>query len=493
VTASFSRHKGVCGVRAVTASALVALAVALSGCTGIPALPSWISDQPPKQAEAPPATQREHARILAAYGGAYDDPNLENLISQTVERLVAASERPEVHYKVTILNSPAINAFALPTGQLYVTRGLAALANDDAELASVLSHEMAHVIARHAALREDRAKQAAIVDRVVHDVVSDPQTAALALNRTKGDLASFSRAQELEADAMGVAIAARAGFDPYGAVRFLTSMERYAALKSKSTGADSRSPDFLASHPATPDRIKNAMASARQNTGPNPGEREKAAYLASLDGLVYGEDPSEGFVRGRAFQHPKLGFTFTAPRAFALENTAHAVLGLKDGGDEALRLDIVKIPAEQSLSDYLTSGWIENVDRASVEELTLNGFPAATATAKTDEWSFRLYAVRWDDDAYRFVFATKHTKLGEEADRSFRESVETFRHMTAAEIAAAKPLRLQVVTVEPSDTIERLAARMVGVDHATERFRVLNGLEAVTHLKPGDHVKIVIE
>jgi predicted Zn-dependent protease len=328
---------------------------------------------------------------------------------------------------------------------------------------------------------------------VVHDVLSDPQTAALALNRTKGDLASFSRAQEFEADAMGIAIAARAGFDPYGAVRFLTSMERNAALKSKSTGADSRSPDFLASHPTTPDRIKNAVTSARQNAGANPGEREKAAYLASLDGLVYGEDPSEGFVRGRNFQHPKLGFTFTAPRGFTLDNTAHAVLGLKDGGDAALRLDMVKIPAEQSLSDYLTSGWIENVDRASVEELTLNGFPAATATAKTDEWSFRLYAIRWDDAAYRFIFASKHTSLSEEADRTFRESVETFRHMTPAEINAAKPLRLQIVTVEAGDTTERLAARMVGVDHAAERFRVLNGLEAGAHLKPGDRVKIVSE
>ena len=113
---------------------------------------------------APIPTQREHQRILAAYNGAYDDPKLESLLNRMVAKLVAASERPDVAYRVTILNSAAVNAFALPTGQLYVTRGLIALANDTSELASVLSHEMSHVIARHAAIREDQARQVALVE-----------------------------------------------------------------------------------------------------------------------------------------------------------------------------------------------------------------------------------------------------------------------------------------------------------------------------------------
>ena len=110
----------------------------------------------------PASTQREHQRILAAYGGAYEDSQLEAVLNQMVAKLVAASERPDMHYRVTILNSPAVNAFALPSGQLYVTRGLIALANDTSELASVLSHEMSHVIARHADIREDQARQVAL-------------------------------------------------------------------------------------------------------------------------------------------------------------------------------------------------------------------------------------------------------------------------------------------------------------------------------------------
>jgi predicted Zn-dependent protease len=475
----------VAGVAAVAATMLM-----LAACTGIPDRSVLLPDQT-KQAEAPPPGQREHLRILAAYGGAYDDPQLQALISQTVERLVAASERPDLHYKVTILNSPAVNAFALPSGQLYVTRGLTALANDNAELASVLAHEMAHVIARHAAIREDQARQAAIVGRVVNDVLSDPQTGALALAKTKIALASFSRAQEFEADGIGVSIAARAGYDPYGAVRFLTSMGRNADLKSASAGSDQRSLDFMSSHPATPERVKNAQIRAHEVTAPGPGEREKSAYLATLDGLVYGEDPSEGFVRGRRFLHPRLGFTFTAPDGFTLDNTAQAVLGLKDGGGAALRLDVVRIAVEQSLPDYLTSGWIENVDRESVEELTINGFPAATAKAKGDDWSFRLYAIRFGSEAYRFIFASKH-EAGD-SDPIFRASVETFRRMTLAEINAAKPLRLKITTVEQGDTVERLAGRMAGLDHPVERFRVLNGLDAGARLKPGDRVKTVVE
>ena len=215
---------------------------------------------------------------------------------------------------MTILNSGAVNAFALPTGQLYVTRGLIALASDTSELSSVLSHEMAHVLAKHASIREDQARQAAVVTRVVTDMGNDPDLTALALAKTKLTMASFSRAQEFEADGIGVGISARAHFDPYGASRFLTAMERNAALKAGKTSLDPRAQDFLSSHPATPERVQNAQANARQYTSPEGGERDRETYLAAIDNIVYGEDPSEGFVRGRRFLHPKLGFTFAGAR-----------------------------------------------------------------------------------------------------------------------------------------------------------------------------------
>jgi predicted Zn-dependent protease len=438
-----------------------------------------------------PAAQREHQRILAAYGGGYEDARLEAEVSNTVNRLVAASERPDITYKVTILNSPAVNAFALPTGQLYVTRGLLALANDDAELASVLSHEMAHVIARHAAIREEEARQVSINSQVVNDVLSDPQEGALALARSKIKFATFSRSQEFEADGIGVGIAAHAGYDPFGASRFLTSMGRNADLRAGGNGSDVRSPDFFSSHPATPERVKNAQTTARQYSAPGAGDRGRNGYLQNLDGLVYGEDPIEGYVRGRRFLHPKLGFTFTAPEGFTLENTAQAVLGLRDGGNEALRLDAVKVPAEQSLTAYLASGWIENVEPGSIEEVTLGGLPGATAAAKGDQWSFRLYVVRFNGEVYRFIFAAK-TRTPE-IERAFRDAVGTFRRLSVTEAQQAKPLRLKIVTVRAGDTVEKLASRMALIDRQVERFRVLNGIEPGERLKAGDQVKIVVE
>ena len=266
------------------------------------------------------------------------------------------------------LNSSAVNAFALPGGHLYVTRGLISLANDTSELASVLSHEMAHVIAQHAAMREDRARQVALVGRVFDNFGADPDTHALALAKSKIALATFSRSQELEADGIGVGIAARAGYDPFGAVRFLSSLGRQADLRpaepERPAAAPDRMPDFLSSHPATPERVRNAQINARQFTGPGGGNRDREAYLAGIDGMLYGEDPSEGYVRGRRFLHPRLGFTFMAPEGFTLDNTPQAVLGIKDGGGQALRLDVVRVPAEQALTEYLTSGWIENIDGA---------------------------------------------------------------------------------------------------------------------------------
>mgnify|MGYP002336248933 CR=1 FL=1 len=267
--------------------------------------------KPSRTVAQTPASEREHERILASYGGAYDDPKLAILIGKTVDRLVAASDRPDQAYRVTILNSGAVNAFALPTGQLYVTRGLLALASDTSELSSVLSHEMAHVIAKHASIREDQARQAAVVTRVVTDMSNDPDLTALALAKTKLTMASFSRAQEFEADGIGVAISARARFDPYGASRFLLAMERNAALKAGKTSLDPRAQDFLSSHPATPERVQGclrageaagtfvltasaidtgmAQASTYQLVGTPEGLREHVGHRVEVTGTVVSE------------------------------------------------------------------------------------------------------------------------------------------------------------------------------------------------------------
>jgi predicted Zn-dependent protease len=179
---------------------------------------------------------------------------------------VRATDRPDQHYEVTILDSPVANAFALPNGRLYVTRGLLALANDTSEVAGVLAHEISHVTLSHAAARTELALRSTLVTRVVEDVLRDPQAGSELKARSQVAFASFSRSQELEADQVGVRTLVRAGFDPYGAVRFLETLNRNATLRSTALGDKGGAPDMLATHPGTPERIALAREAARVRT-----------------------------------------------------------------------------------------------------------------------------------------------------------------------------------------------------------------------------------
>ena len=376
------------------------------------------------------------------------------MLEQTVDKLVAASERPDLKYQVTILNSPAVNAFALPNGQLYVTRGLIALANDNSELASVLAHEMAHVIARHAAIREDQARQAALVNRVATDLLSDPQLGALALAKSKIALASFSRAQEFEADGIGVGISARAGFDPYGAQRFLTSMGQNAHLQGAAQPASIRARRtscrrIRRRRSASPTRIANA----RQFTG---ARRRRSATRPSISpcstAWSYGEDPSEGFVRGRRFLHPKLGFTFTAPEGFTLDNTAQAVFGVKDGGAQALRLDVVRVPAEQTLaglSDLRLDREHRSEERRGHHDQRLPGRDRDRERRPMDASG----STRCASAARSIASSSPPRTAPRRSTAASANSIDSFRRMIARrDAASAKPLRLKVVTVQAAAT-----------------------------------------
>jgi predicted Zn-dependent protease len=248
---------------------------------------------------------------------------------------------------------------------------------------------------------------------------------------------------------------------------------------------------MTATHPSTPERIERAIAEARQIGAPGIGEVGRDRYLTAIDGMAFGDDPSEGFVRGTRFVHPKLGFTFTAPDGFVLENSAQAVLGIANGGQEALRLDRVHVDADMSLDTYLGSGWIDGLQQGSVENIVVAGFPTATATAKGSEWFFRLAAIRQGDEVYRLIFATK--SLSDDIDRQFRAAINSFRKITPEEAHDVKPLRIAIVTAEAGDTPDKLASRMRTADATTESFLVLNGLVAGDALTTGERYKIVAE
>ena len=392
---------------------------------------------------------------------------------------------------MTILNTPTVNAFALPSGNLYVTRGLLALANDTSEVAAVMAHEIAHVTLRHASQREEAAKTADLRRRVAGAVQSRERGEEV-LAIEKLSLASFSRRQELEADQIGVKTIGRAGFDPYGAARFLEALGKSTAMRAALLGQKgSEEADIMATHPSTPERVNRAIAAAREIGGPGIGNADRAGYLAAINGIDFGDDPSEGIVRGRRFIHGRLGFSFLAPDGFTLENTAQAVLGVANRGNEALRLDSVRVPSETNLETYMSTGWIDGLDRESIREITINGLPAATATAASGEWKFRIASIRLGAEVYRLIFASR--AVNPETDRRFMASIDSFRRIPPQEASSLRPLKLVVVTARAGDTTQSLGARMAIPEQGQDVFMLMNGLRRAGPLERGAMYKLVQE
>ena len=471
------------------------LALGLAGCATLDPYGQNPGSGPALPPEAPRITGMEtpdsaqHKRLVEMFGGEYKAYGTERYLNGILAKLAAVSDKPGEPYRVTILNTPVVNAFALPGGNLYVTRGMLALANDASELAAVMAHEIGHITAGHASQRAELEKNQQLIRKVTDALQKDKGEEVQA--RGIASFASFSRQQEFEADQIGVTTIAKAGFDPFGAARFLTSLSRSASLRASLFNQRAAAPDITSSHPSTPERIARAVAAASAVKAPGASEAQRGDYLAAMDGIDFGDNPADGLVRGRRFSHPRLGFGFVAPEGFVLENTSQAVLGVAAGGAEALRLDSVSLPADTGLEAYLAMDWIQGLQPASVKTLSINGLPAATGTAKSGEWEFRVGVVRMGGDVYRLIFAT--TALTARTDQRFRESLESFRKISGDEAGKLAPLHVRLVTAQGADTAEALAGRMALADRPLEWFLLLNGLDRAGPLKSGEIYKVVTE
>ncbi|WP_298951838.1 M48 family metalloprotease [uncultured Methylobacterium sp.] len=470
---------------------LAVLLAACAGDQGAPLAPVAVavpSEAPRTTGRERPAADADHAKLVASFGGEYKAPAALRLLTEVTDRLVRATERPDETYAVTLLDSPVPNAFALPNGHLYATRGLLALASDTSELAAVLAHEIAHVTLRHASARTEMALRSELVSKVVADVLKDPSTGAQLQDQSRFVLARFSRAQEFEADQAGVRTLARAGYDPFGASRFLTALNRATALRAG--GAGGAEPDLLATHPGTPERIVQVTQAARRIGAPGLGADDRARYLAAIDGIAYGDNPADGMIRGHRFIHPRLGIAFEAPEGFSLDNTARAVLGSTPEGSRRLLFDAVETNPGQGLEEVLKATWNDAIETDSFENRMVNGFPAVTAVSRGKEWFFRLAAIRVGTNTFRMIMAAKGSVDPESA---FGRWLASLAAVGPEEARALRPLRLQVVTAGPGDTAEDFARRMVVPDRPLERFQALNGLERGSRVRPGQSYKLVVE
>jgi predicted Zn-dependent protease len=435
----------------------------------------------------------QHPKILATYGGEYSDVKLERMVAKVVGRLTFDGNDPNQTYRITILNSPSVNAFALPGGFVYVTRGLLALANDSSELGAVIAHEMAHVTAKHGVQRQQLEAETNLASRVVSEVLTDDASGASgrqAAIRGKLKLAQFSRNQELEADGIGIKASGKSGYDPFAASRFLTSLGAYTDFRAASSDNDITL-DFLATHPAAPQRVELAKRHARQFGAPDSvGVTERDAYLAGIDGMLFGDSPDEGFVRGQDFLHPALGIAYRLPPGFETENNKDAVLS--SGPNEvAIRFDGVELLQSVDLAKYMRSGWVAGLNDSSVTPTTINGYQAVTAKAQADKWQFNITVLRVNGKVYRFLFAAPLAATGLDAVAS--SVSQSFKALSEAERTSIKPTRVRIVTVKSGDTVGSLANQMIGVDRKQELFRILNGLSIGQSVSAGSKVKVITD
>ena len=434
--------------------------------------------------------------LLKQFGGAYQGP--QSAYVERVGRKVAVQSglsNAGADFTVALLNSPVENAFAIPGGYIYVTRQLLALMNSEAELASVMGHEVGHVAARHSDARAKRSAFGSIFAGVVGAVAGNGMIGNLlgAASRTGAQLYTlkYGRDQEYQADGLGVRYITAAGYDPYAAASMLTQLNTETTLQSRIAGRNANAvPAWASTHPNGADRIARARALA-QATGraPAPGAQD-VAFLRMLDGLAYDDDPAEGVIDGQTFRHKALRVRFAAPAGYTIDNGADVVTVSGNGGQAQFRVaasssDLAGFTATQMQALGISSA---NEPQAGIANGVRYVAQTGRAMASNRQVDATIVAYAFPSATYWFVLVTP---AGQGAG-PFGSLVSSVAPLSVSEAAAIRGKRIAIVTVKAGDTIDTLAARMAYTSFQRDRFVALNGLAANARLAPGTLVKVVV-
>jgi predicted Zn-dependent protease len=441
---------------------------------------------------------QQHPQIVEEFGG--EDTGARGAYVRTVGAKVASQSNIQGGgnaFRITTLNSPVMNAFAVPGGYLYITRQLLGLMNDEAELASVLGHEAGHIAARHSSER----KRAGILSQILSVgaalVTGSSQIGSLAGQLSQGIFLSYSRKQEFEADDLGVSYIARAGYDPTASATFLNSLGAATSLEARAAGRnDERStPSWARTHPLSADRVSRATKQAQATGMVGRGVRNRDQFMAAVDGVMVDDDPKQGVIEGRNFLHPDLRLRFSVPDGYGMQNGVRAVSIVGQRGQAQFSGGAFN----GNLGTYIgqafraVAGNQAQVQYTEPRSTTVNGIPAAYSTARVatqqGQVDLTIFAYQWDSNtAYHFAMVTPAgSGLG-----PFASMVQSLGRLSQAEAAAIRPRVIDVVTVGKTDTVQSLANRMAYNDLKLERFRVLNGLVGNANVVPGQKVKLVV-
>jgi len=435
----------------------------------------------------------EAAEEVERTAGLVDDPKIVGYVRQVAGRIAAAAQRPDVAWQFNVTDDIEPNAFALPGGYVYVTRGLVALLNREDELAGVLGHEMAHVLERHAARRAGAATPFAVLFGIPAGLLGAISPTLGGIVGGTGELASgmvlasYSRDQERDADLRGIGLAARAGWDPAGLADFLHTLEREEAL----SGQDPNRPGFFATHPATPERVGNVRAAGRTQTraAGTPIAGTRTTFLRKLEGLVVGDNPAAGVFLGQVFVHPGLDVALEMPAGWKTINTAEAAGAVARDGDAAVVLSLSgpgTDPVAMARSDGLSDDQLKNVRRTRIASL-----PAALLVADTR--SGERAVLTWIAHQQRVFRVTGVARVRDWGRYGgiLERIGGTFRPLLLSDHERIRESRLRIRPAAAGETVAEVLARGGGTWSAAQ-MAVANGVTADAKLEAGWPVKVPV-
>jgi len=435
---------------------------------------------------------RESDQEVRKQMGVYQDANLQRYVSEVGQRLARASERPGLPWSFTVVDAPAVNAFALPGGFIYITRGILPFIRDESELAAVLAHETGHVAARHSAA--SYSKQVAVGGGLGVLGVLVPQTQPLQ------GLAGISfqllflrntRQAELEADQLGTRYASASGWDPQGMPDLLATLGRLDEASGSSRGV----PNWALTHPPAEDRIARVQEAVAAARTPAARTTNRAEFERQIDGIVYGDSRENGIVRGREFVHPILRFGLTFPAGWEIANGAEQVTAReRENSPAAMVLEL----AQQTGSLQQTAR--EEMARAGLRETSgqnteINGLQAYVGVyqgaLENTQVAVRAAHIRTPQQTYLLAGVTSPGDFSR-ADRLFVDAIRSFHSISAQEAERIQPNRVDFYVVKPNDTWESLARTVSSGVKDAQALAIMNGVTVSTPPRPGDRIRIVV-
>jgi predicted Zn-dependent protease len=434
-----------------------------------------------------------HQDVLKEYA-ALDNPALQGYVSEVGQRLARQSQRPHLDWHFTVVDSPDVNAFALPGGYVYLTRGIMTYLNSEAELAGVVGHEIGHVTARHG-VRQHSASTAAGLGAVLGSILvpgmGNQAGATLLQTLAQAWTAGYGREHELESDRLGAEYLAKTGYNPQAmidVIGVLKNQELFAAEQAKGDGRQPRTyHGTFDTHPSNDERLRQVVDAANPYIVANPREG-RSDYLQKMAGVYFGDSPDQGLIRNNMLLHEKLGLAVQFPPGWRVQNRPDRVVATNPQGDALVELQ--QGPKSDKPLETLQKG-IKLDPGARYDSGKLSGYPAAFAAGAQEGKPVVVAAVVFSGTQY-LIAGMARDKTAYDRERStLRAAINSFRAITPAERRAARPYVLKLVTAQPGMTMAKLARQSpLGAD-AESQLRLMNALYPSGEPKAGQLLKIV--